>query len=189
MLSVLSRLVIWSAHQEVLEMRPCGMPSPGSSRNPAPVGTVSWTVGRTAGAPSSTWWLGTFFRTFHHSARVIASAYWVVPPVTANVAAWKIGECRIAGTLTEPSSCGLSELRLSWNVRSIGISTVGTTVVPGWEGLLPTMKNGYVVPPESNDDAQNGTVEYVDLFSLSRSAAWVAVSPSIRCPGEEGPVP
>jgi hypothetical protein len=31
---------------------------------------------------------------------------------------------------------------LSWNVRSTGTSTVGTTVVPGWDGLLPTIKNG-----------------------------------------------
>jgi hypothetical protein len=108
----------------------------------------------------------------------------VVSPVTANVAAWNTGERKIAGTFTEPSSCGLSELRLSANVRSMGISSVRTTVVPGRDGLLPTMKNGYVVPPESNADAQNGTVEYVDLFSLSRIAACVVLSPSTRCPGE-----
>src|SRR5260370_9137384 len=67
-----------------------------------------------------------------------------------NCAFWKIGEPVVSGTLVVPSKTLPLE-----KVSLRGTIVTGTVVVAEpFLGLVPTMLNLYVVPPEVNDDRQ-----------------------------------
>jgi len=67
-----------------------------------------------------------------------------------NGAFWKIGEPVVSGTLVVPSkTLPLEKVSLRGT-----IVTATVVVAEPFLGLVPTMLNLYVVPPEVNDDDQ-----------------------------------